>query len=182
MLTWVIALLCGNVPVPLRLLICQSQLAAISTTDLHQTWVFHYTKSKLGWPGADSTSRLDECSHYRHDCLPSLVLGLGFIRSSLPMWPCKVKESPLRISERHTNKSRGAYDLTVANPKCYSQYKLFQITLYQAVLIFVCDVIILIAPLVILCGLQMPTRKIIALMAIFGSGSHTPRYIWAGKC
>ncbi|KAJ5801560.1 uncharacterized protein N7518_003628 [Penicillium psychrosexuale] len=65
---------------------------------------------------------------------------------------------------------RGAYDLTVANPKCYSQYKLFQITLYQAVLIFVCDVIILIAPLVILCGLQMPTRKIIALMAIFGSG------------
>ncbi|KAJ5210076.1 hypothetical protein N7472_000215 [Penicillium cf. griseofulvum] len=65
---------------------------------------------------------------------------------------------------------RAAFDLTVKNPTCYSQYKLFQITLYQAVLIFVCDIIILIAPMVILCRLQMPTRKIIALVAIFGSG------------
>ncbi|KAJ5967000.1 hypothetical protein N7501_003248 [Penicillium viridicatum] len=65
---------------------------------------------------------------------------------------------------------RAAYDLSIPNPICYSQYKLFQITLYQAVLIFVCDVIILVAPLVVLCGLQLPTRKIIALMLIFGSG------------
>ncbi|KAJ5139178.1 uncharacterized protein N7515_004026 [Penicillium bovifimosum] len=66
--------------------------------------------------------------------------------------------------------ARAAFDLTITNAKCYTQYKLFQITLYQAVLIFVCDVIILVAPLIILCGLNMPTRKIIALMAIFGSG------------
>ncbi|KAF4769210.1 hypothetical protein HAV15_008517 [Penicillium sp. str.  len=65
---------------------------------------------------------------------------------------------------------RAAYDLSITNPKCYSQFKLFQITLYQAVIIFVCDVIILIAPLVVLCGLQLPTRKVIALMLIFGSG------------
>ncbi|QQK47632.1 PTH11 GPCR protein [Penicillium digitatum] len=65
---------------------------------------------------------------------------------------------------------RAAYDLSIRNPKCYSQYKLFQITLYEAVLIFLCDVIILIAPLVVLCGLNMPTRKILALMVIFGSG------------
>ncbi|KAJ5520802.1 hypothetical protein N7463_001255 [Penicillium fimorum] len=44
------------------------------------------------------------------------------------------------------------------------------ITLYQAVLIFVSDIIILLAPMAILCRLQMPTRKIIALVAIFGSG------------
>ncbi|KGO78276.1 hypothetical protein PITC_058790 [Penicillium italicum] len=66
--------------------------------------------------------------------------------------------------------ARAAYDLTITNPSCYSQYKLFQIVLYQAVLIFVCDVIILIAPLVILCGLNLPTRKILALIVIFGSG------------
>ncbi|KAJ5779109.1 hypothetical protein N7457_006829 [Penicillium paradoxum] len=65
---------------------------------------------------------------------------------------------------------RAAYDLTITNGTCYSQFKIFQITLYQAVLIFVSDVIILVAPMVILCGLNMPTRKIIALMAIFGSG------------
>ncbi|KXG52200.1 uncharacterized protein PGRI_084840 [Penicillium griseofulvum] len=65
---------------------------------------------------------------------------------------------------------RAAFDMTVKNPTCYSQYKLFQITLYQAVIIFVCDIIILIAPMVILCRLQMPTRKIVALIAIFGSG------------
>ncbi|KAJ5371888.1 hypothetical protein N7517_003894 [Penicillium concentricum] len=47
---------------------------------------------------------------------------------------------------------RAAFDLTIKNPTCYSQYKLFQITLYQAVLIF------------------MPTRKVVALVAIFGSG------------
>ncbi|KAJ5545270.1 hypothetical protein N7535_006347 [Penicillium sp. DV-2018c] len=66
--------------------------------------------------------------------------------------------------------ARAAFDMTVTDGKCYTQYKLFQIVLYQAVLIFVCDVIILVAPLVILCGLNMPTRKILALMAIFGSG------------
>ncbi|KAJ5153877.1 uncharacterized protein N7500_009316 [Penicillium coprophilum] len=65
---------------------------------------------------------------------------------------------------------RAVFDLTVKNPTCYSQYKLFQITLYQAVFIFVCDVIILLAPMFILCKLQMPTRKVIALVAIFGSG------------
>jgi hypothetical protein len=44
------------------------------------------------------------------------------------------------------------------------------IVLYQAVLIFVADLIMLVAPIPILCGLQMPTRKIVALLAIFGSG------------
>lgn len=69
-----------------------------------------------------------------------------------------------------------AYDLSITNPTCYSQFKLFQITLYQAVVIFVCDVIILIAPLVVLCRLQLPTRKVVALMLIFGSGLYTPHY------
>ncbi|KAJ5668174.1 uncharacterized protein N7477_006744 [Penicillium maclennaniae] len=63
-----------------------------------------------------------------------------------------------------------AFDLTITNATCYSQFKLFQIVLYQAVLIFVADIIMLIAPMSILCGLQMPVRKIAALMAIFGTG------------
>ncbi|KAJ5736209.1 uncharacterized protein N7483_001334 [Penicillium malachiteum] len=65
--------------------------------------------------------------------------------------------------------ARAAYDTSVTG-NCYSQFKLYQITLYQAVLIFVSDVIILISPMVVLCGLNMPTRKIVALMFIFGSG------------
>ncbi|KAJ5395162.1 uncharacterized protein N7487_009465 [Penicillium crustosum] len=92
---------------------------------------------------------------------------------------------PLRLLVRQTQlvvipstdlRQTATYDLSITNPTCYSQFKLFQITLYQAVLIFVCDVIILIAPLVVLCGLQLPTRKVIALMLIFGSGLYTPRY------
>ncbi|KKK16667.1 hypothetical protein AOCH_001585 [Aspergillus ochraceoroseus] len=66
--------------------------------------------------------------------------------------------------------SLAAYDLTITNGKCYSQFKLFQIVLYQAVLIFVGDLIILVAPMPILCRLNMPMRKIVALMIIFGSG------------
>ncbi|CAI7590088.1 unnamed protein product [Penicillium glandicola] len=73
------------------------------------------------------------------------------------------------------NPVRASFDLSITNATCYSQYKLFQITLYQAVLIFVCDVVMLVAPIVILCGLQMPTRKIVALMIIFGSGLYTSR-------
>ncbi|KAJ5889115.1 hypothetical protein N7504_009925 [Penicillium tannophilum] len=65
---------------------------------------------------------------------------------------------------------RAAFDMTVTNATCYSQFKLFQIVLYQAVLIFVSDVIILLAPMPILCQLNMPTRKIVALVAIFGTG------------
>ncbi|KAJ5817132.1 hypothetical protein N7447_009365 [Penicillium robsamsonii] len=42
--------------------------------------------------------------------------------------------------------------------------------IFVKLLIFVSDVIILLAPMVILCRLQMPTRKVVALVAIFGSG------------
>ncbi|KAL4900270.1 hypothetical protein BDW74DRAFT_188641 [Aspergillus multicolor] len=65
---------------------------------------------------------------------------------------------------------RAAYDRSIQDPDGFSQFTLYQITLYQAVLIFVGDLIILIAPLPILCRLRMPTRKIVALLVIFGSG------------
>ncbi|OQD96238.1 hypothetical protein PENVUL_c093G05183 [Penicillium vulpinum] len=104
----------------------------------------------------DLRETLDESSYYEHDCLSSPILGIRFFRFSLSMQP--------------SEDGSASYDLSVKNPTCFTQYKLFQITLYQAVLIFVCDVIILLAPMAILCRLQMPTRKIIALVAIFGSG------------
>jgi hypothetical protein len=62
--------------------------------------------------------------------------------------------------------------MSIKGAKCYSQFRLFQITLYQAVLIFVSDVIILLAPMPVLCGLQLPRRKILALIAIFGTGQY----------
>lgn len=67
---------------------------------------------------------------------------------------------------------RAAFDLTITHGTCYSQFKLFQIVLYQAVVIFVADIIMLLAPMLILCGLQMPKRQIAALMAIFGTGQY----------
>ncbi|KAE8151337.1 hypothetical protein BDV25DRAFT_152796 [Aspergillus avenaceus] len=66
--------------------------------------------------------------------------------------------------------ARAAFDLTIQNPKCMSRFKLFQVTLYQAVLMFTSDIVILIAPLPILYCLKMPRRKVVALMFIFGSG------------
>lgn len=112
------------------------------------------------------------------DGLPNSFFGIRLSRSGFPMWPSKVHENffPWQCPSISINWQycRAAYDLTITNPKCYSQFKLFQIVLYQAVLIFVCDVIILLAPMPILCQLNMPTRKTVALMAIFGTGLCTP--------
>ncbi|KAI9923865.1 hypothetical protein MW887_008170 [Aspergillus wentii] len=67
--------------------------------------------------------------------------------------------------------ARGAYDLAIAaTAKCLTTFQLYQVTLYQAVLIFVTDIIILLIPMPVLCGLQMPTRKIVALMFVFSTG------------
>ncbi|KAL4746957.1 hypothetical protein BDW72DRAFT_206910 [Aspergillus terricola var. indicus] len=60
--------------------------------------------------------------------------------------------------------ARAAYDRSIQNPDCFSQFTLYQVTLYQAVLIFVSDLIILVASLPVLCGLRMQTR-IIACIA-----------------
>ncbi|KAL4940543.1 hypothetical protein BDV06DRAFT_223986 [Aspergillus oleicola] len=65
---------------------------------------------------------------------------------------------------------RAAYDMSIRNANCYSHFVLYRITLYQAVLIFIGDFVMLLAPIPILMGLNMPTRKIIGLLAIFGSG------------
>ncbi|KAJ5971293.1 uncharacterized protein N7479_001211 [Penicillium vulpinum] len=98
-------------------------------------------------------------------------LGIALLRRDVPV-PLHLVSSEDQLAGIFTTDLRetASYDLSVKNPTCFTQYKLFQITLYQAVLIFVCDVIILLAPMAILCRLQMPTRKIIALVAIFGSG------------
>ncbi|BCS23670.1 uncharacterized protein APUU_40114S [Aspergillus puulaauensis] len=66
--------------------------------------------------------------------------------------------------------ARAAFDTSIKNPNCYNRYTLYKITLYQAVLIFMGDLVMLVAPVPILMGLKMPTRKIVALLAIFGSG------------
>ncbi|KAL4742468.1 hypothetical protein BDV11DRAFT_202573 [Aspergillus similis] len=68
------------------------------------------------------------------------------------------------------NPPRAAFDRSITTATCYTEFQLYQIVLYQAVLIFVADIIVLIAPLPILCGLKLPTSKIIGLLAIFGSG------------
>ncbi|KAL4965726.1 uncharacterized protein BDV14DRAFT_199500 [Aspergillus stella-maris] len=65
---------------------------------------------------------------------------------------------------------RAAYDQSIQTADCYSTYTLYQIVLYQAVLIFVGDFVMLLAPVPILMRLKMPTKKIVGLLAIFGSG------------
>ncbi|PWY92290.1 hypothetical protein BO70DRAFT_357418 [Aspergillus heteromorphus CBS 117.55] len=66
--------------------------------------------------------------------------------------------------------ARAAFDLTITNSKCLSEFQLYQVTLYQAVLIFTTDVIILLTPMPILCRLHMPARKIAVLMMVFSTG------------
>lgn len=72
---------------------------------------------------------------------------------------------------------RAVYTLALqTTAKCYSQFRLYQITLYQAVLMFVTDVVILVLPLPVLWNLNMPLRRRVAISMIILSGKEKQRY------
>lgn len=65
---------------------------------------------------------------------------------------------------------RAAFDQTITNATCFSKFRLFQITLYQAVLMFAVDLAILILPMPVLISLKMPVRKTLAICLIVSTG------------
>ncbi|GME45538.1 hypothetical protein GTA08_BOTSDO04901 [Neofusicoccum parvum] len=65
---------------------------------------------------------------------------------------------------------KAGWDKTITDAKCFSTFTVYQITLYQAILIFITDVAILIMPMPLLYKLNMRTGKKIAIIFIFGSG------------
>ncbi|KAF4309031.1 hypothetical protein GTA08_BOTSDO03135 [Botryosphaeria dothidea] len=65
---------------------------------------------------------------------------------------------------------RAGWDKTLTEAKCFSTFTIYQITLYQAVILFVTDLIILLLPIPLLYKLNMRAGKKVACALIFGSG------------
>ncbi|BDD59064.1 hypothetical protein MAP00_004302 [Monascus purpureus] len=65
---------------------------------------------------------------------------------------------------------QAAYDKSMEHYKCFSQDTLFGINMYQGVLMFLVDVVIIILPMPSIWQLQMPTRKRILIVSMFCPG------------
>jgi hypothetical protein len=60
--------------------------------------------------------------------------------------------------------------VTNPNAKCYSSNTMFGLTMYQGVIMFVCDVIIIILPMPSIWALQLPMKKRLLLLGMFSFG------------
>lgn len=69
---------------------------------------------------------------------------------------------------------RAAYDPTVTSKVCFSSETLFGITMYQGVLMFLVDVVIIILPMPTIWKLQMPVRRRQVIAGIFALGGWLP--------
>jgi hypothetical protein len=67
--------------------------------------------------------------------------------------------------------NRAAYTPGLPGSKCFSPNTLFGIFMFQAVTMFVTDVIILVIPMPILWRLKMRLKKRIGVMVLFGLGT-----------
>ncbi|KAL4884945.1 hypothetical protein BJY04DRAFT_181010 [Aspergillus karnatakaensis] len=65
---------------------------------------------------------------------------------------------------------RAAYDKSDPNFSCYSADVLMQIQLYQAILMFLIDVVIIGLPMPTIWKLQMPIRRRLTIIALFALG------------
>jgi hypothetical protein len=72
---------------------------------------------------------------------------------------------------------RAAFDKTILitnpNAKCYSSNTMFGLTMYQGVIMFVCDVIIIILPMPSIWALQLPMKKRFLLLGMFSFGMYS---------
>ncbi|KAH8425279.1 uncharacterized protein LDX57_003036 [Aspergillus melleus] len=65
---------------------------------------------------------------------------------------------------------RAAYDKTVPNYKCFSSDTLFDIEMYQGVLMFAVDLAIFALPIPTIWKLQMPLQRRLTIIGLFGLG------------
>ncbi|KAL3466059.1 hypothetical protein BJX64DRAFT_296442 [Aspergillus heterothallicus] len=65
---------------------------------------------------------------------------------------------------------RAFWDKTIITAKCFSTDILFAITMYQGVLMFVCDVVIIVLPMPAIWKLQMALKKRLLVLFMFSFG------------
>ncbi|KAL4811646.1 hypothetical protein BDW67DRAFT_171532 [Aspergillus spinulosporus] len=65
---------------------------------------------------------------------------------------------------------RAFWDKTILTAKCFSSDTLFAITMYQGVLMFICDVVIIVLPMPAIWKLQMTLKKRLLVLFLFSFG------------
>ncbi|KAJ0421575.1 hypothetical protein BJY00DRAFT_106748 [Aspergillus carlsbadensis] len=65
---------------------------------------------------------------------------------------------------------RAFWDKTIVTGKCFSNDTMFAITMYQGVLMFICDVVIIVLPMPAIWGLQMALKKKLLVLFMFSFG------------
>lgn len=65
---------------------------------------------------------------------------------------------------------RAFWDKTIITSQCFSNDTLFAITMYQGVLMFVCDIVIIVLPMPAIWGLQMALKKRLLVLFLFSFG------------
>ncbi|KAL4737914.1 hypothetical protein BDV11DRAFT_171512 [Aspergillus similis] len=65
---------------------------------------------------------------------------------------------------------RAFWDKTILTAKCFSSDTLFAITMYQGVLMFICDVVIIVLPMPAIWKLQMAIKKRLLVLFLFSFG------------
>lgn len=75
---------------------------------------------------------------------------------------------------------RAAYTAGIPGAKCLSPNALFGIFMFQAVTMFVTDVVIIVLPMRNLWNLKLPLKKRIAVMFLFSLGTSPSRRHPAG--
>ncbi|KAL2842172.1 hypothetical protein BJY01DRAFT_256822 [Aspergillus pseudoustus] len=65
---------------------------------------------------------------------------------------------------------RAFWDKTIVTGKCFTNETMFAITMYQGVLMFVCDVVIIVLPMPAIWKLQMALRKRLLVLFMFSFG------------
>lgn len=65
---------------------------------------------------------------------------------------------------------RAAYDATIIDKKCFTPDTLFNIEMYQGVLMFVIDIVIITMPIPTIWKLQMPIQRRLSIIGLFSLG------------
>lgn len=77
---------------------------------------------------------------------------------------------------------RAAYDKTIEDFDCFSDLELKNIQLYQAILMFIIDVIIIVLPMPTIWKLQMPIQRRLIVIGLFALGTSnfriTPLFVF----
>ena len=66
----------------------------------------------------------------------------------------------------------------IPGSKCFSPNAIFAILMTQGIMIFITDVVIIVLPMKIIWDMNMPLKKRIAVMFLFGLGKLETANVW----